>query len=100
MAKNRLFVSVYRNSIGFYTNVSFTVSVYLLTVSEIDRLQALLNHFIIIKMLLNALQFQVQLFVGCWQSLFHSYQFLSSIFLMKSMTVVMCYLKKSLLFCT
>ena len=41
MAKNRLFPSAYRNSIGFFTNVSFTISVYLLTVSGIDRLQAL-----------------------------------------------------------
>ena len=41
MAKNRLFGSVYRNSIGFFTNVSFTVSIYLLTASGIDRLRAL-----------------------------------------------------------
>ena len=41
MAKNRLFASVYRNTIGFFTNVSFTVSIYLLTVSGIDRLRAL-----------------------------------------------------------
>ena len=58
MAKNRLFVSVYRNIIGFFANVSFTVSVYLLTVSGIDRLQALLNHFIIIKMLLKPWNFK------------------------------------------
>ena len=41
MAKNRLFGSVYINSIGFFTNVSYTVSIYLLTVSSIDRLRAL-----------------------------------------------------------
>ena len=41
MAKNRLFPSAYRNSIGFFTNVSFTVSIYLLTVSGIDRLRSL-----------------------------------------------------------
>ena len=40
-AKNRLFNSVYKNSIGFFTNVSYTVSIYLLTVSSIDRLRAL-----------------------------------------------------------
>ena len=43
MAKNRLFTSVYKNSIGFFTTVSFTVSIYLLTVSSIDRLRALLK---------------------------------------------------------
>ena len=43
MAKNRLFASAYRNSIGFFTNVSYTVSIYLLTLSSIDRLRALLK---------------------------------------------------------
>ena len=43
MAKNRLFASVYKNSIGFFTNISYTVSIYLLTVSSIDRLRALLK---------------------------------------------------------
>ena len=43
MAKNKLFSLVYRNSIGFFTNASFTVSIYLLTVSGIDRLRALLK---------------------------------------------------------
>ena len=36
IARNRLFGSAYRNTIGFFTNVSFTVSDYLLTVSGID----------------------------------------------------------------
>ena len=43
MTENRLFSSVYKNSIGFFTTVSFTVSIYLLTVSSIDRLRALLK---------------------------------------------------------
>ena len=41
MAENKLFSLVYRNIIGFLTNASFTVSIYLLTVSGIDRLRAL-----------------------------------------------------------
>ena len=43
MVKNKLFSSVYKNTIGFFTNASVTVSVYLLTVSGIDRLRALLK---------------------------------------------------------
>ena len=43
MTENRLFASVYRNSIGVFTTVSFTVSINLLTVSSIDRLRALLK---------------------------------------------------------
>ena len=45
MARNRLFGLVYVSSIGFFTNASFTVSVYLLTVSGIDRLLAVLKPF-------------------------------------------------------
>ena len=41
MAENRLFSSDYKNSIGFFTNASFMASMYLLTVSGIDRLLAL-----------------------------------------------------------
>ena len=40
MAENKLFSLVYRNSIGFLTNASYTVSIYLLTASGIDRLRA------------------------------------------------------------
>ena len=41
MARYKLFSLVYTNIIGFFTTVSFTVSIYLLTVSGIDRLRAL-----------------------------------------------------------
>ena len=41
MTENRIFPLVYKNSIGFFTAVSLLVSIYLLTVSGIDRLLAL-----------------------------------------------------------
>ena len=41
MAENRIFPLVYKNSIGFFTALSLLVSIYLLTVSGIDRLLAL-----------------------------------------------------------
>ena len=41
MAKNRIFSLIYKNSIGVFTSASFTASIYLLTVSGIDRLRAL-----------------------------------------------------------
>ena len=40
MAKNRIFPLIYKNSIGVFTSASFTASIYLLTVSGIDRLRA------------------------------------------------------------
>ena len=40
MAGQELFDSTYRNSIGFFTTLTLTVSIYLLTVSGIDRLRA------------------------------------------------------------
>ena len=43
MAENRFFLSVYQKSMGFVKSTSFTASIYLLTVSGIDRLQALLK---------------------------------------------------------
>ena len=43
MAENRFFPLVYKNSIGFFKNTSLTASIYLLTVSGIDRLRALLK---------------------------------------------------------
>ena len=39
-AGKNVFLLVYKNTIGFFTTVSYTVSIYLLTVSGIDRLRA------------------------------------------------------------
>ena len=43
VARNRRFSLVYKNRIGFFTNVSITASIYLLTVSGIDRLLSLVK---------------------------------------------------------
>ena len=43
MINKKLYSLVYKNSFGFFTNTSAIVSIYLLTVSGIDRLQALLK---------------------------------------------------------
>ena len=43
VARNRLFSLVYKNKIEFFTNVSITASIYLLTVSGIDRLLPLVK---------------------------------------------------------
>ena len=43
VARNRLFSLVYKNSIGFFTNVSITASIYLLTASGIDQLLSLVK---------------------------------------------------------
>ena len=43
MTKNKLYSLVYKNSNGIFTNVCCTVSIYLLTVSGIDRLRAFLK---------------------------------------------------------
>ena len=43
MARYKLFSLVYRNSNGFFTTASFAVSIYLLTASGFDQLQALLK---------------------------------------------------------
>ena len=40
MARYKLYSLVYKNIIGFFTTASYTVSIYLLTASGIDRLQA------------------------------------------------------------
>ena len=42
MVENRIFPLVYKNTIGYFTNMCIIVSIYLLTVSGIDRLRALL----------------------------------------------------------
>ena len=40
MARHKLYSLFYKNTIGFFTTVSYTVSIYLLTASGIDRLRA------------------------------------------------------------
>ena len=64
MAENRIFPLVYKNSIGFLTAVSLLVSIYLLTVSGIDRLLALLKPLQFNQIV--AKRFAISSSILCW----------------------------------
>ena len=85
MARHKLYSLVYKNTIGFFTTASYTVSIYLLTVSGILRAFSKPLHYN--QDVAKRFAIKVQLFAGYWQSLFQSYQFLSMIFLIQSLPI-------------
>ena len=64
MVINRIFPLNYLNSIGFFTTVSLTTSVYLLTFSGIDRLRALLQPLLYNQLV--AKRFAISTSIICW----------------------------------